>query len=196
MDVPYLSETVFIRSSNLEDMVETTWSEQCLIEVLGTIGCADDADVVELGDTIKICEELSNDLVSGTTIDLSMLASLWAKGVDLINDDDVEWTVNTKVLPVLDGRLEELLHILSTLTDESGKHFGALDDLKVSTERVAHLSCDQRLTSTWRPIHYESLREIDIKLLFELAWEHPGQDEGLEDFDEEGVLASDAHLLE
>lgn len=141
--------TLLVGQGNVDESVKTTGTAQSVVELLRSVGSADDEDVLLAGHTIHLSEKLVDDTVRGTaSIALRTTTGLGDR-VQLIEEDNAGRGSASLVEDVTDVALR--------LTEPHGKQFRALDGDEVGGALVGDSLGKKSLTSTRRTIEKHTL---------------------------------------
>lgn len=98
-----LNTTLLVGQRDLDLDLKTTRTQQGIVDHVLAVGHADQQDVVQLVDTIELTEKLVDDTVADTGSASGARATLFAYGVQLVKDDDVQLRLVALLLVLLLG---------------------------------------------------------------------------------------------
>jgi hypothetical protein len=107
--------------------LQSTRSEQSIIDHVHAIGHSDQEDVVELIHTVQFRQQLVDHAISNASSAASAATSLLADRVQLVEDNDVKTTLVPFLFVLLLRISEELSDIFFRLSDIFVQDFWAVD---------------------------------------------------------------------
>ena len=137
--------------------VETSRTQQCRVEDVGTVGRCDQDHARAVAEPVHLHEQLIQRLLALVVTTAETGTTLTADGVDLVDEDDAR--------AVVLGLLEQIAHTRRTDTDEH------LDEVGTGNgeERHARLACDcprkQGLTGAGRTVEQHAARNLGAERL-------------------------------
>mmetsp|Transcript_2893 Transcript_2893/g.6565 ORF Transcript_2893/g.6565 Transcript_2893/m.6565 type:complete len:328 (+) Transcript_2893:273-1256(+) len=146
-----------IRKRNVDQLIQSTWTQERLVEKLRSVGGADEEDVLFRTHAIDLCEQLVHHAVARATgIALSGAAG-HADGVQLIEEEHAGSSGS--------GLVEDLAHVGLGLAEPHREELRAFDADEVGGAFGGHGFGQQRLAAARRAVEEHTARRLHSKLL-------------------------------
>jgi hypothetical protein len=146
-----------VGEGNLDDLVQSSGTEQRLVHDFRSVGGSNDEDVLFGADTVHLGQQLVDDSVSSAASIALPSASGDGNGVQLIEEKHAGCGSS--------GLIEDISDVGLALSEPHGQQFRSLDGDEVGAALVGDCLGEQGLAASGRTVEEDSLRGLHAELV-------------------------------
>lgn len=122
-----LQSSLFIRQTNFNMYLKSTWSQNSFINQILSVCHSNNENIIQRLHTINVCQQLIYNLITNLRPCISRHSSLLAYGINFIKHDNMQWTLIPKFLLISSCLGEKFSNVFFTLSDISTEYLWSVD---------------------------------------------------------------------
>ena len=132
MDCPYLSSAFQSWDSHMVDVIKSSITRECSVDVFHFISCSNHYKVLHLNHTVNHCQKRRDYLIQGlSSFTTASCTPIWTEDIDLVYHDNIEWAFIPICVPVCLSINKQFSDLFSSFTHVLGENFWPSQNLNV-----------------------------------------------------------------